>query len=1090
MEISFIREPESHQHNLELRKSTTILRRAICWALSDLVRLSIVGSLTAACAFAQTAQVSGVITDSSGSVVPEATVTTLNNNTGISRPTQSNNEGYYMVPLLQPGNYMITVEASGFATQVRTGIILDVGSQQVLNITLQIGQTSQTVEVSGAALSVELASSSIGGVVGQTVIVDLPLNGRDWTQLATLQPAVNAIPTQRPTGATGDRGSRGYGNQLVISGTRPQLNNYRLDGISIVDYAGGAPGSVIGVALGVDAVAEFSVLTSNYSSEYGRTSGGVVNAITKSGTNQFHGDAYEFIRNSALDARNFFDGATIPPFKRNQFGASLGGPIQKGKTFFFADYEGLREARGVTNVDNVLSPGARNGVLHNPDGTTTAVNIDPLVKPFLSFYPLPNAGLLGQGDTGLFTVAVNTITRGDFETVRIDRTISEQDRVSGTFFHDAGLSEAPDALNDVVIGNTSHRTMISLEESHFFSPSLVNSLRVGFSRVAALSQVSLQALNPHITDLSLGAFPGLPAPQVSVPGLTDFYGGGVGPFTGNVFAWNSFQAYDDVFLTKGVHSLKFGVAFERMQFNETVPARPTGSFTFDTISDFLTNRPLEFQGQVPGTSTPRGLRQTLLGGYFQDDWRARPNLTLNLGLRYEMVTVPTEVQNKLVNLRTLTSPTPYLGSPLFNNPTLRDFEPRVGFAWDPFHNAKTAVRGAFGIFDVLPLTYEFFNIEGHPAPFSQNLSASNLAPGSFPAGAVGSSNVVPASKLQTGYIEFNPHRNYLMIWNLNVQRQLTSSISVMVGYVGNHGVHMLNREDDMNTVIPVVTPQGLLWPSPTGSGTVINPAVGDIRGDYWGGSSEFDALEVHLSKRMSHGFQAGGSYTWGKNIDTGSASVLGDPFTNSISSPFFFCNSCRRGLSDYNIAQTVVVNYLWDVPTQKKWGAIGSHALGGWELGGIITAESGVPLTPILGGDPLGLNSSDPFAYPNRLSGPGCGSAVNPGNPNNYIKVSCFAAPNPLTLLGNAGRNSIVGPGLVNFDFSVFKNNYIKRGSEAFNVQFRAELFNILNRANFATPSHNSKLFDGNGNPVGGAGAVDQTSTPAREIQFALKVIW
>jgi len=943
--------------------------------------------------------------------------------------------------------------------------------------------------------------------VNSTTVRELPLNGRDWTQLATLQAAVSAIPTQQPTGETGARGNRGYGNEVSISGTRPQLNNYRLDGISIVDYSGGSPGSVAGVALGVDAIAEFSVLTSNQSAEYGRTSGGVINAITRSGTNQIHGDAYWFLRDEGFDARNFFD-TNIAPFHRNQFGASAGGRIQKDKTFFFADYEGIRQSLGVTNVDNVPSQDARNGLLHNPDGTTTTVTVDPLVKPFFGFYPLPNAGLVGQGDTGLFKVAVINITRANFVTTRIDRKFSAKDSVFGTWFYDNGLNDEPDTLNNVLVGNTSSSEMIGLEETHIFNPSLVNSLRGGFSRVSTLSQEFLKTINPLMTDFSLGSFPGQPPPAVFVPGLTDFVGGGLGPSTSNNIAWNSYQAYDDAFLTKGVHSLKFGFAFERMQTNLEIPSNPNGGFTFGSLSDFLTNQPLTFHGQVPSTVSPRRVRQSLFGGYLQDDWRLRPNLTLNLGLRYEMVTVPTEVSNKLVNLPTFTSPYPgHLGSPYFNNPTLRDFEPRIGFSWDPFHNGTTAVRGGFGIFDALPLNYEFFLVEDQSAPFEQILTTQNLAAGSFPKGAAAAAQVV-SSSLQTVSIQSNPPRNYVMIWNLNVQHQFTPSTAMTVSYVGNHGVHMLNRADDVNLVMPTATPLGYMWPTPAGSGTVLNPNVGAIRGLYWGGSSEYDALEVEVEKRMSHGFQAKGSYTWGKNIDTGSASVIGDPFTNSISSLLWFCNSCRRGLSDFDIAQTLEVNYFWDVPTPKNWGAIGSHILGGWEVGGIFGAETGVPITPLIGGDPLGLNSSDPFAYPNRLTGPGCSSVVNPGNPNNYIKLNCFAVPMATAsiaaqctafstvpgscsnLLGNAGRNTVVGPGLMNFDFSLFKNNYIKKISEDFNVQFRAEFFNILNRANFAAPVDNQTLFDQTGALIGGAGSVDKTSTTSRQIQFALKLIW
>ena len=1065
---------------------------------------------------------SGTVTDASGAVVPQARISIKNVATGISTTALTNSEGLYSAPNLLPGEYELTISATGFKTEIRSGINLTVGAQQVLNITLQVGDTAQQIQVTGAAPVVELASSTINAVVSSDTIVDLPLNGRDWTLLAALQPGVSAVTTQRPNAASGPKGNRGYGQEMSISGTRPQLNNYRLDGISIVDYAGGSPGSALGVALGTDAVEEFSVSTSNQSAEYGRTSGGVINAITRSGTNHIHGDAYWFLRDEGLDARNFFD-TSLPPFHRNQFGASVGGPIQKDKTFFFVDYEGLRQTLGATSVDTVPSADARNGIVH-PDGVTKCtigvagpppctlqnsagtVGVDPLVMPFLGLYPLPNAGLIAPGDTGFLNIAANQISTENYTTARVDRKFSEKDSFFATFFWDKGLSDGPDPLNDVIVGNESRRYMGALEESHVFSPSLVNSVRGGFSRVAVLVSGNVQAINPLVTDAALSSEPGVAGLAVfSVPGITPFVGGGVGNFTFNNYTWNSFQAYDDASLTKGVHSIKFGFAFERMQINILFPANPTGAFTFGSLAEFLTNQPSSFTGGVPGTFSPRGIRQSLFGGYVQDDWHMRPNLTLNLGLRYEAVTVPTEVQNKLAVLPTLTSSQPHLGSPYFQNPTKRDFEPRVGFSWDPFRNGKTAVRGAFGIFDALPLNYEFNQAQVQTAPFAEQFSASNLAQGSFPSGVTASGTA--GLQLTSSYVEQNPHRNYVMIWNLNVQHELTPSTTVMLGYVGNHGVHMLDRTDDANTVLPVsTTPAGLLFPL---NGTRLNPGVGGIIAAAWGGDSVYDALEAQVTKRMSHGFQVQGSYTWGKGIDTGSASVLGDPFTNSISSLFFFCKRCRRGLSDYNIAQTLVVNYLWNVPTPNNWGSVPSHVLGGWELGGIITAETGVPITPLIGGDPLGLSSTDPYDFPDRLTGPGCGgNPVNPGNVGNYIKLNCFAVPmaspaiaaqcTPFSavpgscanLAGNAGRNSVIGPGLVTFDFSLFKNNYIKRISESFNAQFRAEFFNILNHANFSTPFANEALFDQTGTPIGGAGSLSQTSTPAREIQFALKLIW
>jgi hypothetical protein len=783
-----------------------------------------------------------------------------------------------------------------------------------------------------------------------------------------------------------------------------------------------------------------------------------------------------------------FSNIQKPAFRRNQFGGSIGGPIQKDKTFFFFDYEGFRQAQGVTNVDDVPSADARNGVIHNAVGTTTTVSVSPLVQPYLGFWPLPNGGLIGVGNTGYYDIAVNSIGTEDYETGRIDRTTSDKDSLFGNFYTDKSLFDQPDKLDDALAGNTGGRQFVALEETHTFSPSLINSVRGGFSRVSTNNQDSLQAINPLAAELALGSFPGRDAPQISVPGLTAMTGG-LGALVHTLFSWNSYQAYDDAFLERGKHSMKFGFAFERMETNFIIPTRPNGAFTFGSLTNFLIDQPTTFIGGVPGTQNPCGIRQNLFGGYLQDDWRLRPNLTLNLGLRYEMVTVPTEVQNKIANLVDFASPTPQLGSPYFQNPTKTNFEPRVGFAWDPSHHGKAAIRGAFGIFDVLPLNYEFIEVQDLTAPYATSITAQNLPADSFPTEAASTSNIVP-SKLQTSSVQTNPPRNYTMIWNLNVQRQFGSTTTVSVGYVGNHGVHMLDRADDVNDVLPTQTSAGLLWPSPAGSGTRLNPNAGEIRGVWWGGDSEYDALDVQVTKRMGHGVQAQGAYTWRRNIDTGSVSTHGDTFANSISSLFWFCKSCRRRVSDFNIGQTFVANYVWDIPTPKTCGTVASHVLGGWQLGGIVTAETGVPITPLIGGDPLGLNNQDPYDFPNRLAGPGCGADVNPGNPNNYIRLGCFAPPNPLTLMGNAGRNTVVGPGLVDYDFSLIKNTPIRKFSEDFTVQFRAEIFNIFNRANFATPIDNETLFDQTGNPVGGAGAIDQTSTASREIEFGIKLIW
>ena len=1087
--------------------------------------LMILGVFLASPSYAQVAgaTLSGIASDASGAVIPNVQITIKNVATGVVKTVSTDGAGFYSAPNLLPGTYQVTASASGFSTAVLPGITLTVGAQQSLNLTLQVGQMSQSVQVTTEAIAVQLSSSSIGGEVNETTVRELPLNGRDWTQLASLEPGVNAVPTQDPIGVNANRGNRGFGNQLTISGTRPQHNNYRLDGISIVDYAGGSPGSVVGVALGVDAISEFSVLTSNYSAEYGRTSGGVINAITRSGADTFHGGLYEFVRNSAFDAKNYFDSKTtaIPPFRRNQFGGDVGGPIVKNKIFFFFDYEGLRQNLGITNKVNVPSANMRNGILSTaglpvascPALTTlfvpgqSNVCVSNAIIPYLQFWPLvPGAINNGPGNTVSELIAIQNPASENYETARGDYHISDRDSLAVSWFHDSSINDAPDKFKQWTIGNTGSRHFGSIEETHTFTPALVNSVRFGFSRVVVLSNQAVGAINPLAADTSLGTFPGRPAPGINVTGLTGFSGGVFALSAPNMY-WNSFQLYDDAFLTKGNHSIKFGGAIERMQHNFSVYGNINGLFSYSSLQNFLQNQPASFKGQIPTSFTAFGLRQTLFGAYLQDDWRIKPNLTINLGIRYEMVTEPSEIANRFENIRTITSPTPFLGPPFFKNPTTRNFEPRVGFAWDPFKDGKTSVRGAFGVFDILPLSYEYFNAINTGQPYVESLFTSSLNTNSFPTGVVGQLGV-SQSALAATWIENNPKRNYVMIWNLTLQRQLTSSTTLTVGYVGNKGVHMMNREDDVNAVLPTVTSAGLLWPAVNGGPTSrVNPYFGQLRGDFWGGDANYNALQASVRKKLGHGIQAQGAYTWGKGIDTGSASVVGDPFQNSISTLYWFCKSCRRGLSDYDIKHTFVGNLIWDVPSPKNWGAFATHTLGGWQVGGILTAETGVPFTPKFGGDPLGLNNFDPYDFPNRSYGSGCASGVT-GNPSAYINLSCFSLPVPTpaiaaqctpfsavpgtcsNLFGNSGRNSVPGPGLTSFDFSLFKNNYIPRISEAFNVQFRFEAFNVLNHPNFQPPIDNSALFDAKGNPVSGAGAIDLTSTTSRQLQLGLKVIF
>ena len=1090
------------------------------------------------------ATMSGTVSDTSGGVVPGANISVKNVATGITRATVTNGAGLYSVPNLQPGPYEITAAASGFNTDVRSGITLNVGQELVLNFTVKPGMAVQRVEVNAEAPTVNLANATLGGINDSTTVAELPLNGRSWTDLATLQPGVHLSQNQPPINA-GDRVKRGLGLELTISGGRPQQNNYMLDGVNINDYANAGPGSVLGGNLGTDAVAEFSILTTNYSAEYGRTSGGVISAITKTGTNQFHGSAYEFIRNEALDAANFFDNASghgKPPLRRNQYGGSAGGPIQKDKTFIFGDYEGVKQASGSTSIQNVPSLAARGGTLfYNPtavdqnnvligppDGCsdptksgTCTLTVDPNIANFLksNLIPLPDPGTVAAGsNSGQYRFIAMQNTLENFFTIRADHTFSDNDRIFVTYLFDKASQSEPDEYATKLLHNPMLRQMVAIEENHVITPSLLNSVRVGFNRDNVESPSGATANNPAAGDTSLGFVPGSTVGNIVInsDGLAGYSGGldVAAPFK---FHWNSIQAYDNLFYTKGKHSMKFGVNIERLRGNTFGADFPGGQLIFsgnagnDTgLSDFLTNRSADINADVPGTVTGRGIRQTIFGAYFQDDTHLRPNLSLNWGLRYEMASIITEQSGKLSNLRVLNSamPNPFLGSPYIMNPTKRNFEPRVGFAWDPFKNGKTSVAGGFGLFDVLPLPVEMGSGVDGSFPFDIAYSATSL-PGPYapnisscPTPPVGAYCQAQANQSSRYYVmQFNPKRNYVMQWNFNLQRQLTPGTSLMVGYVGARGRHMRFQADDVNMVYPTLTPQGYVWPipntapcSPGGPSTcawpVLNQFMGRTQMAIFDGNYYYNGLQVQVKKAMGHGLQVEGSYTWSKNIDDGGGSVASDPFRNSISTLLWFCERCRRSLSDQDQRHNLTANYVWDIPTPASFAGPAKAILGNWEAGGILSIQSGTPFTVLVDGDPLGENNTDPFQYPDKVNGPGCANPVNPQNANGYVKLQCFTAPNPSNRLGTSGRNSLIGPGLIDMDFSLFKNIPLPKISESFKAQFRTEMFNVFNRPNFTSPNDNRVIMDSTGATRSTAGVFTLTNTTSRQIQFALKLSW
>ncbi len=1070
------------------------------------------------------ATLTGIITDKSGALVNGAQVEIKNTDNGQVREVTTNASGLYSAPNLQPGNYEVKVTAAGFTAAVQKGVVLNVGMEQALNVTLQVGKVNEIVEVSDLSPAVETTSSTVGATVEQKTVVELPLNGRDWTSLATLQPGVISVRAQASTGATANRGNRGFGDQLADSGHRPNENTYRMDGININDYSNGAPGSVLGASLGVDAIQEFSVVTTNYTAEYGRTSGAVINAITKSGTNQVHGSGYFFDRDRIFDARNYFDSAgSTPPFRRTQFGGSIGAPIKKDKTFIFGDYEGVRQSQSLSFSDQILSPAAAAGNLCSvPDGSCTphTVTVDPRVQPFLPLWqPLhgTNIGVPSTngegGDINVFLTSGLKILNENYFTVRGDHKISNSDSLNATFFYDKAPQSNPDSLDNTLHQVFTQRHTLALTETHIFNSALGNTFRFGYGHVTGLVNNPVAALNPAAADTSLCTVctpTPLPAALISITGLTA--AGGLGNLSYFGHHYNTFQANDDVFLTKGTHALKFGFAFEHMQYNVLSKVRGNGNWNFratgvSAIENFLTDNPTQVQLLSETVRKETQSRDNLFGVYLQDDWRLRPRFTVNLGLRYEMLTNPTEATGGfglLTNFYTgLPVTTPNARNLFINNPTTRNFDPRIGFSWDPTGSGKTAIRGGFGIFSVLPLPYVYTIGDSLTLPFSLQTGVnSGLPQGSFP--------VVPQSvnfgnSAGSRYFERSPKRSFATNWNINVQRELTSKVALMLGYVGSRTLHNATTADDANQVVPQKINGVFTWPcgspvnpgdqicGPLTSNPIANPNVGFIRPIFFTGSSSYEGLQTQVRLTNVKNMQAQVAYTYSNCKDDGSGAQLGDPFQNSLTSLMWFDKAHRYGACDFDIRHNLVANYIWSLPTPSSWGSVAKAIAGGWQLGGIITASSGVPFTLVVGQqDVLGQNYTDePFDYPNRV--PGCSPTHLSKTPSgvSYVNNSCFVlAPqtNGGLVLGNNGRNSLYGPKLVNVDFSIFKNAHI---TERFVAQFRAEFFNIFNHANFQAPVDFNSFTNPDPEATGalsGAGGIDSTTTTSRQIQLGLKL--
>jgi Carboxypeptidase regulatory-like domain/TonB dependent receptor len=1101
-----------------------------------------------------TGSIRGTVVDPSGAVVQAAAVSAKQTETGLMRTALTNREGEYVLVELPIGHYQIRAEAKGYQKYLQEGITLDVNQAATVVIHLKLGAETQQVAVKADAQLVQSTVSSLGETVMEREILDLPLDGRNFSQLGTLQPGV--VPL---TPGLLEAGGPARENQAYsVNGQRPESNNFLIDGADNISAVDG--GFVLKPP--IDGIVEFRILTHNANAEFGRNTGSTTNIITRGGTNSFHGAAWEFLRNDVMDASDAFT-RSVQPLKQNQFGATFGGPIVRDKTFFFGYYEGFRNRQGESVPATVPSQAERggdfgelctatssfnpSGICGDPTGQLTFFGqpvpfnqmtlftpIDPVATNVTPFFPLPNQG--ENGFIGTQTISENNDQFG----VKLDHYLSHRDTLNFRYMYSSGpttdpLSPAGANVPGFPVGEYDRAQNFVAQETHIFSPSIIGVARFSFLRNKFLLDQHLN--HEPASELGFQYDPTLPSaagpPFIQVGGYAS-----VGdPITGprNTFQ-NTFDLSGSLSWILGRHELKFGGGYRRDQINALQGIATNGFFVFagipsfqsflynDGFANFLSGNPVVFlQG---GGDFSREIRDQAMDMYGQDNYKVTSHLTLNLGLRYELPFPATESKNQ-VNLfvpsaQSTVIPTApagllYPGDPGVSAGLIATqktaFAPRVGFAWDPRGDAKTVVSAAYGIF------YEpYYTGQGGPLqdPISAPPYLKTLQLG-FPVHSFANPFYNPdpfgvpfPEPMTLLVVNRNLHLPYAQDWNLNIQRSFGADWLLQVGYVGTIGVR-LPRFIEGN---PAIYVPGLDTTSP--GCTVANPcplstssnanqrrlysgctladppssciysSVGEIASI---ANSSYNALEASLRKRFSHGLSFLASYTWSHSIDdvssfniTGSASqpVAGE--NDLAQNPFDL--AAERGRSMFDARHRFVLSYQWSLPFlqhSKNWYG---YALGNWQLNGIFTAMSGTPFT-VFDSNDVSLQGQAP-----EISGFSSNRPNVVGNPNSgprtaaqWFNVSAFQPiiqdPNsPVQQFGNEGRNSVQGPGYVNWDFSAFKNI---RLTESKQLQFRGELFNVLNHTNFRLPVSDIE------SPTFGQ---IQSDVSQRKIQVALKFLF
>ncbi len=1011
---------------------------------------------------AATGSISGTIKDTTDAVLPGATVVIKQTDTGATREVVTDQRGRYAAPNLPPGPYEVTASLTGFGRITRSGVRLTVGRDAVIDIALAIGTLQDQVTVVGEAPTVDTRSASTGALISQEQIAGLPLNGRSFIELANLTPGVQL------TDNGGRSTSTGFGAKLSVNGSRYTANLFTIDGTTLNDQFNQA-GSASGNVLGVEAIAEFQVLTNSFSAEFGRHTGAVINAVTKSGTNSFRGSLFEFHRGDKLNSRGYFDPVDRdkPDFKRNQLGFSAGGPVRKDRMFVFATYEGMRETLGTAQTFNVFSQAVRD---------RAAAQNSP-VLPYLQSYPLPNGRAI-DANRGEFVRQANRETVEDYAVLRLDAQLSPTQSAFVRYTFNQGQVTNPVR---VTTGEKVKTQVQFMTASHQLirGSSFVNRAQMGMTRskLNGFDYVyeGINLPRTTFTDITRG----IAAISVS---------GGVAPWGGSttnpkIHQFANYQFSDVVTLTKGLHSLRFGGQFEVLQFNLTSDFTSMGSYSFNSITDFLNGVPRTFDAVMPGSDATRNLRQYVFGFFVQDDMQVSSRLTINAGLRYEPTTDTTDTGNRLAQLIDFTSPTATLNdttkvNTLFKNPSLKTIAPRAGFAWDITGNGKMALRGGGGVFyDLVTLNVPFVqNTAVRVPPFFNRggLVASATQPINFPnAYATQSSRLAGQAQLEG--IVYEPDQPVMYKWNLNLQRELPGRTTLEVGYTGTRGKNLFRQiYTNGRTAVDVNGRLTVLPNTP-----LIQPAFARMRYRVSDADSWYKGLTLGLSRRAK-GMATQVSYTFSKSEDTGASALGGNDFDGEGAGSRYLA-TFDRGLSPFDIRHSLVASVSYLLPFGQDGTGVLSRVIRDWEVGSLARLRSGQPFSVFVGYD-QSLQVWAPV-YPDLAAG----ASANPilGSPDKYYDPLAFTLPAP-GVIGNAPRNSLIGPGLITWDVMLSRNVPVGGGGKS--LQLRFEAFNVLNRANFGIPSQS--LFAANGTRLADAGRITTLASSPRQAQLGVKFVW